>query len=71
MPLPRAYRTPLHLLTASGRLAELTRFLNWLTGRSVTSLGEVDTDCCEAYLAHRRYVLDGNGQVVGERGRSV
>ena len=31
MPLPRAYRTPLHLLTASGRLAELTRFLNWLT----------------------------------------
>ncbi len=33
MLLPRAYRTPLHLLTASGRLAELTRFLNWLTGR--------------------------------------
>jgi hypothetical protein len=67
MPLPRAYRTPLHLLTASGRLAELTRFLNWLTGRNVTSLGEVDTDCCEAYLAHRRYLLDENGQVVGER----
>jgi hypothetical protein len=38
-----------------------------LAGRSVTSLGELDTDCCEAYLAHRRYLLDENGQVVGER----
>ena len=25
---PRAYRTPLHLLTGFGRLAELTQFLN-------------------------------------------
>lgn len=30
-PLPRAYRTALHLSTANGRLFELTRFLNWLT----------------------------------------
>ncbi|MGP4014558.1 hypothetical protein [Saccharopolyspora sp. 5N708] len=67
MPLPRAYRTPLHLLTAAARLAELTRFLNWLTDQGVTSLGEVDADRCEAYLAHRRYLLDENGQVVGER----
>jgi integrase len=65
--LPRAYRTPLHLLTAFGRLAELTRFLNWLTRQSVTSLADVDGDRCEAYLAHRRYLLDGNSQVVGER----
>ncbi|GAA3588750.1 integrase [Amycolatopsis ultiminotia] len=67
MPLPRAYRTPLHLLTASGRLAELTRFLNWLTVQGVTSLGEVDAGRCEGYLAHRRYLLDEDGQVVGER----
>lgn len=67
MPLPCAYRTPLHLLTASGRLAELTRLLNWLTDHGVTSLGNLDTDRCEAYLAHRRYLLDENGHVVGER----
>ena len=67
MPLPRAYRSPLHLLTASGRLAELTRFLNWLTDQGVTSLGDVNADHCEAYLAHRRYLLDENDQVVGER----
>jgi hypothetical protein len=67
MALPRAYRTPLHLITASGRLAELTRLLNWLTDRGVTSLGQLDAHRCEAYLAYRRYLLDEGGQVVGER----
>jgi hypothetical protein len=67
MPLPRAYRTPLHLATASGRLAELTRFLNWLTDQGVASLGDVNADHCQAYLAHRRYLLDANDHVVGER----
>ena len=67
MLLPRAYRTPLHLLTASGRLAELTRFLNWLTGQGLTSLGDLDAGRCEAYLAHRRYLHDENGRVAGER----
>jgi hypothetical protein len=66
-PLPRAYRTPLHLVTAFGRLAELTRFLNWLTDQAITTLADVDGDRCEAYLAHRRYLLDDNDQVVGER----
>lgn len=65
-PLPRGYRTPLHLTTAFGRLAELTRFLNWLTAQGVTGLAEVDGDRCEAYLAHRRYLLDENDVVVGE-----
>ena len=65
-PLPRAYRTPLHLITAFGRLAELTRFLNWLTGQQITGLAEVDGDHCDAYMAHRRYLLDGSGVVVGE-----
>jgi integrase len=64
--LPRAYRTPLHLLTVFGRLAELTRFLNWLTGRGVTALADVDDQHCQAYLAHRRYLRDENDVVVGE-----
>ena len=64
--LPRAYRTPLHLLTVFGRLAELTRFLNWLTGRGVTALADVDDQHCQAYLAHRRYLCDENDVVVGE-----
>jgi hypothetical protein len=64
--LPRSYRTALHLVTASGRLAELTRFLNWLTQQGVAHLGEVDTDRCEQYLANRRYVRDDNDDVVGQ-----
>jgi integrase len=65
-PLPRAHRTALHLGTASGRLLELTRFLNWLRQRGVARLADIDTGCCEAYLAHRRYLLDENSVVVGE-----
>ncbi|MGH2955151.1 MAG: site-specific integrase [Solirubrobacterales bacterium] len=67
-PLPSAYRTPLHLNTASGRLAELTRFLNWLTEQGVGDLAEVDGDRCAQYLAHRRYLRDDNDVVVGELG---
>lgn len=66
-PLPRAYRTPLHLATAFGRLAELTRFLNWLTGHGLVGLAAIDGQRCEAYLAHRRYVRDENDVVVGQR----
>ena len=65
--LPHAYRTPLHLTTAFGRLAELTRLLNWLAGHGVASLAGIDDDRCEAWMAHRRYLLDQNGHVAGER----
>src|SRR6266568_248879 len=65
-PLPRAYRTPAHLRTAKGRLDELTRWLNWLTRRGVRSLGEVDDDCCAAYLMHRRHARDETGAVLGD-----
>jgi hypothetical protein len=65
--LPRAYRTPLHLLSVSGRLAELTRFFNWLTDQGIGSLGELDSELCERYLHHRRYLLDERDVVVGER----
>ncbi|MGA8016495.1 MAG: site-specific integrase [Candidatus Dormiibacterota bacterium] len=65
--LPRANRTPVHLHTASARLEEASRFLNWLTSQGVASLGEVGDHHCEAYLFHRRHVLDEHGTVVGER----
>ncbi len=69
--LPRALRTPLHLRTCVGRLAELTSWLNWLTGQDVTVLGDVRDRHCEAYLAHRRHIVDANGQVIGERGPAI
>lgn len=65
--LPRANRTPVHLYTASSRLEETSRFLNWLASQGVASLGEVGNHHCEAYLFHRRHVLDEHGTVVGER----
>jgi hypothetical protein len=65
--LPRANRTPVHLYTASTRLEEASRFLNWLTSQGVASLGEIGDHHCEAYLFHRRHVLDEHGTVVGER----
>jgi integrase len=69
--LPRAFRTPMHLTTASGRLQETSRFLNWLAGQGIPALGEVCAHHCEAYLAHRRYVLDEHGTAVGERSPAV
>lgn len=69
--LPRAYRTPLHLRSCIGRLHELTRFFRWLDGRHAATLAEVDTHTCEAYLAFRRYILDENGNVVGEQSPAV
>lgn len=69
--LPRGLRTPLHLQTCHARLAELIRWFAWLQERGVTGLGDVDDTCCAAYLAHRRYILDGAGVVVGERSPSL
>jgi integrase len=65
--LPHAYRTPLHLTTAFARLAELTRLLNWLDAQDVASLADIDDERCEQWMAHRRYLLDENGTVAGER----
>ncbi len=65
--LPHAYRTPLHLTTAFARLAELTRLLSWLDAQDATSLADIDDERCEKWMAHRRYLLDENGTVVGER----
>ena len=39
--LPRAFRVPLTLASCAKRLAETTRWMNWLTAQHVPSLGEV------------------------------
>jgi len=65
--LPRAYRTALHLTSCAGRLDELVKFLAWLGSEGVTSLAVIDTHICEAYLSHRRYVMDEHGAVIGEQ----
>jgi integrase len=70
-PLPRAYRTPLHLRSCSARREEAARLFAWLTDRGTTSLAELDTHTCEAYLAFRRYLFDDDGTIVGEQGPSV
>jgi hypothetical protein len=65
--LGRAYRAPHHVSTCHGRLAELIRFMKWLTANSVASLEDLRGHDCDAYLAHRRYQRDDHGAVVGER----
>ncbi len=64
---PRAYRAPHHVSTCHGRLTELIRFMNWLNANGVTSLADLHSDDCDAYLAHRRYQHDEDGTIVGER----
>jgi hypothetical protein len=66
-PLARAHRTALHLNSCAGRLDELIRFCRWLSGQGVSSLAQIDTRICDAYMAHRRFVLDEHGAVVGEQ----
>ncbi|MEU6718723.1 hypothetical protein ABZ897_45280 [Nonomuraea sp. NPDC046802] len=69
--LPRAYRTPLHLRSCNGRLEEATRFFGWLRQRGLAGVAHLDTADCEAYLAHRRYVTDDEGIVIGEQSHGV
>ena len=65
-PLPRAYRASAHIATASRRLGETVRFLDWLAGQGIASLSEIGTHHCEAYLAYRRHVTSEDGTVIGE-----
>lgn len=69
--LPRAYRTPLHLRSCAMRLDELVRFFTWLAQRGTTSLAQLDATGCQAYLTHRRFVLDERGTIVGEQSPGV
>ena len=69
--LPRAFRVPLTLASCVRRLAETIRWMNWLTVRHVTSLGEVAQDDCDRYLAERRLRKDPAGAVTGTLEESV
>lgn len=71
VPLPRAYRTPLHLSSCIGRLNELIRFFDWLGQRGVATLADLDAATCEAYLQSRRYVTARDGTVVGEQSPAI
>lgn len=71
VPLPRAYRTPLHLSSCIGRLNELIRFFDWLGRRGVTTLADLDAPTCEAYLQSRRYRTAEDGTVVGEQSHAI
>ncbi len=69
--LPRAFRVPLTLSSCSRRLAETTRWMNWLTAQRITSLGEVSQDDCDRYLAERCLRKDRAGAVTGTLDESV
>jgi hypothetical protein len=66
-----AHRSPLHLRSCAGRPDELIRLIAWLDEQAIESLQQISTQMCEAYLAHRRYVLDEDGVVVGEQSRAT
>ncbi|WKN60192.1 site-specific integrase [Rhodococcus opacus] len=70
-PLPRAYRTPLHLRSCIVRLNELTRFFDWLGRRGIATLADVDSHVCEGYFQFRRYLTGADGSIVGEQSYAV
>jgi integrase len=69
--LPRAFRVPLALTSCLKRLAEATRWLNWLAGQRVPSLAAVTQEHCDRYLAERRLRRDAGGAVIGTFEESV
>jgi hypothetical protein len=65
--LPCAFRNPLTLQTCALKLAELTRWLNWLTSHGVTALGQVTDWHCDAYAAERSERRGSDGTVIGRQ----
>jgi integrase len=61
-----AYRVPRTLGTCALRVAEVTRWLNWLSGQHLSRLGEVSDRHCLRYLADRRFQRDETGKLVRE-----
>ena len=57
--LPRAFRVPLTISSCHKRLAEVTRWMNWLTAQRIPALGDVTQDHCDRYLAERRLRREG------------
>ncbi len=66
--LPRAYRTPHHLLTCRLRLDALVDWFSWLTDHGVIGLGQVDDRHCAEYLEHRSWRRDRCGHPIGSIG---
>ncbi len=63
--LPNAFRVPLTLSSCLKRLAETTRWMNWLAAQRVPSLGDATQDHCDRYLAERRLRRDAAGTAIG------
>lgn len=64
--LPGARRYPLTLSTCALLLIELTGWLNWLTGRGITSLAQVTSVHCHTYAAERARRTDSGGNLTGD-----
>ncbi len=63
--LPHAYRKPRTVNTVVTRVRAVAEWLNWLTERGITSLGEVTEYHCAAHVADRARKLDRNGNDLG------
>jgi integrase len=66
--LPRAYRTPHHLLTCRLRLDALVDWFTWLTDHGITELAQVSDRHCAEYLEHRSWRRDRHGHPIGPIG---
>jgi integrase len=64
--LPGARRHPLTLPTCALLLIELTGWLNWLTARGITSLGQVTSIHCQAFATERAQRTDAAGNTTGD-----
>jgi hypothetical protein len=69
--LPGAFRVPLTISSCIRRLDEVSRWMNWLTGQQVPSLGDVTQDHCDRYLAERCLRRDADGTAIGTLEESV
>lgn len=65
--LSNARRQPLAVTTCANMLFHLAGWLNWLTARGVTSLGEVTALHCRQWAEQYSRVLDDDGNVIGDR----
>jgi len=65
--LPGARRHPLAVTTCAQQLHQLTTWLNWLTARGVTRLGEVTSVHCHEFAADRARRTDADGTIIAER----
>lgn len=65
--LPSAHRVPRTVQTCTIKLAELARWLNWLTRHGVTALGEVTGYHCAAFVAERSERRDDDGALIAVR----